>query len=216
MKTVGQILQDARVNRKIDLEEVSRITRIRPVLLKYLESDDYRHLPSSTVAKGFIRNYSEFLGLNPDHTQAIFRRDFIENEQGQIVPRGMVDPINKRTIWTPRTTVLAGVIAIFLIFGGYLFYQYKKLTGPPTLRVDNPADQVQVTEPNLEISGSTDPEATLSVNGQLVILESGGKFIFRVPLQPGENVVTLVATGKSGKTSSLDRHVYLTTGKTNP
>ena len=204
------------MSRKIDLEEVSRITKIRPTLLKYLESDDYSQLPSSTVAKGFIRNYSEFLGLNPDHTQAIFRRDFIENEQGQIVPRGIVDPINRRTIWTPRTTVLAGVITIFIIFGGYLFYQYKKLTGPPTLRIDYPSDRVQVTEPNLEISGSTDPEATLSVNGQLVILESGGMFIFRVPLQPGENVITLIATGKSGKTSSLARYIYLTTSQPNP
>jgi cytoskeletal protein RodZ len=216
MKTVGQTLQEARLNRKIDLDEVSRITRIRPTLLKYLEADDYRHLPSSTIVKGFIRNYSEFLGLNPDHAQAIFRRDFIENEQGQIVPRGMVNPINRRTLWTPRTTILFGVIVIFIIFGGYLLYQYQKLTGPPTLLVKYPADQVQVTEPNLEISGSTDPEATLSVNGQLIILESGGQFVFRVPLQPGENSVTLIATSKSGKITSLVRHVYLTTSRNNP
>src|SRR3989344_3548084 len=66
MKTTGQILKETRASKKLDIVDISRITRIRPRFLEMLEEDDYGHLPNATVARGFIRKYSEFLD-SPDH-----------------------------------------------------------------------------------------------------------------------------------------------------
>ena len=41
MKTVGQIIQSARNAQKLDLKDVSRITRIRTRFLEAVEADDY-------------------------------------------------------------------------------------------------------------------------------------------------------------------------------
>ncbi len=207
MKTVGQILQSARSAQKLDLKDVSRITRIRARFLEAVEADDYSLLPSGAVARGFIRNYSEFLGLNPLTTQATFRRDFVENEQGQIVPRGMVKPVSEVSFWTPRTTIIAAITLIFTLFGAYLIFQYRVLTGPPPLRLISPIVNLETADSTVEVVGITSPEATVSVNGDLVALEKGGRFFLRLPLATGDNIILIIATSKSGKTASLIRTV---------
>lgn len=209
MRTAGQVLQAVRIQKKQDLVDVARITRIRTQYLEALELDDYRKLPSGTVAKGFIKNYSEFLGLNPEHILAIFRRDFVENQQGQIIPRGMSSPVGNTSLWTPKTTIIAVMSTILTVFAAYLIYQYHILTGPPPLSVTLPFDNFVTSETTVEVSGVTDPEATLSINDQLVILEKGGRFAFRVPITSGENTLLIVASSKSGKMSTVNRKVVL-------
>jgi cytoskeletal protein RodZ len=207
MKTAGQMLQSARLGKKMDIDDVSRITKIRPQFLAAIEADNYRLLPSGAVSRGFIRNYSEYLGLNPAQILAVFRRDFVENQAGQIVPRGFVEPVSKQAVWTPRTTIIAGVTLVLTLFGFYLFYQYRILTGPPKLQISQLETHVITSEDSYEISGKTDPEATIAVNGALVVLDKGGRFFFRVPLAAGENLITITATSKSGKTTILTRNI---------
>ena len=195
MKTVGQILQAARLAQKIELEDIARVTKIRPQALKALEADDYRQLANGTVARGFIHNYSDFLSLRPEAMLAIFRRDFTENRQGQVVPRSLAQPVSQPNFWSPKTTVIAVIALVFTVFAAYLIYQYTLLLGPPPLRLSPPKIQAHT----VEISGRTDPEATVSVNGQLVILDKGGYFSFRLPLNPDAPSVSITATSKSGK-----------------
>ncbi|HJZ05231.1 hypothetical protein A2634_00480 [Candidatus Amesbacteria bacterium RIFCSPHIGHO2_01_FULL_48_32] len=207
MKTAGQILSATRVSKKLELEDVARVTKIRPHFIKSIESDDYRALPSGAVARGFIRNYSEYLNLNPDHLLAVFRRDFVENPQGQIVPRGMAEPVSRPDFWTPKTTITAIVCLIFAFFGVYLIYQYRLLTGPPPLTISQPQPGATTGEATVEITGVTDPEATISVNRQLVALEKGGQFYLRLPLEPGLNTIVVTSTAKSGKSTSITRTI---------
>ena len=207
MKTVGQIIQTARNAQKLDLKDVSRITRIRVRFLEAVEADDYSQLPSGAVARGFIRNYSEFLRLNPENVLAIFRRDFVENEQGQIVPRGMVKPVSDVSFWTPRTTIIAAITLIFTLFGTYLIYHYWVLTGLPPLRLIAPVKNLETADSTVEVMGITSPEATISINGDLVALEKGGRFFLRLPLTAGDNTISIIATSKSGKTVSVVRTV---------
>lgn len=188
---------------------MARVTRIRPQFIELIEADDYSRLPSGTVAKGFIRNYSEFLGLSPHSVLASFRRDFVENRLGQIVPRSLADPVSQQVFWTPRTTIIAVVVMVFTVFIGYLTYQYWVLTGPPRLELVQPAEGVQVEEATVLVTGQTDPEATISVGDHLVALDKGGEFSFRAPLVEGENQISITATSKSGKTTTLTRKVIM-------
>jgi cytoskeletal protein RodZ len=210
MKSTGQILREARLARKLDIAEVAKITRIRPRFLELLESDDFSQLPNGIVAKGFIKNYGQFLGLNPNYLLAVFRRDFVENRQGQIVPRGMIEPVTKSSIWSPKSTVIAVVVFLFTVFLGYLAYQYALLVGPPFLTVNSPQDNITTSQTTVEVYGKTDPEATISVNEKLVALDKGGQFSVRLELNPGLNKIVVTATNKSGKNTVIDRRVFLT------
>ena len=199
MKSIGQILQEARINKKLEIGDIARITRIRPQFLVALEADDYSQLPSGTIARGFIKNYSQFLGLSENQILSVFRRDFVENQEGRILPRGIGSPISQVSLWTPKTTIIAMVTTIITLFAVYIFYQYKTYTGAPPLIVDKPLDQTRTQDSTIEITGSTDPDAVLSVDGKTIALDKGGTYHFRIPLNLGENRVTIVAASKFGK-----------------
>ncbi|MEN6409773.1 MAG: RodZ domain-containing protein [Anaerolineaceae bacterium] len=62
--TAGLKLLNARLEKGISLDEVAQQTHIRLNYLKALESDDVDSLPSRVQAKGFLRLYASYLGLN--------------------------------------------------------------------------------------------------------------------------------------------------------
>ena len=62
--TAGQQLRQAREARPLSLEEVSRATHIRLHYLRALEAGDFNALPSTAQARGFLRTYAAFLGLD--------------------------------------------------------------------------------------------------------------------------------------------------------
>lgn len=63
---IGDLLREAREARGHSLEDVEKSTRIRVKYLEALESGDFGVLPSATQARGFLRNYALFLGLDAE------------------------------------------------------------------------------------------------------------------------------------------------------
>lgn len=62
--TIGQKLKEAREDQRLTLEKVFESTRIRVQYLQALEEDDMSLMPSPVQARGYLRNYAEFLGLD--------------------------------------------------------------------------------------------------------------------------------------------------------
>ena len=66
MQTIGQRLKAAREEKQLTLEKVFEATRIRIPYLRALELDDLSSMPSPVQARGYLRNYAEFLELDID------------------------------------------------------------------------------------------------------------------------------------------------------
>lgn len=60
-----QQLKAARLERELSLEQVSRATHIRVHYLEAMEAGEFRRIPSRAQARGFLRAYAEYLGLDP-------------------------------------------------------------------------------------------------------------------------------------------------------
>ena len=63
-QTIGQQLKQAREAKRLTFEQVFEAIRIRVPYLRALEDDDLSAMPSPVQARGYMRNYAEFLGLN--------------------------------------------------------------------------------------------------------------------------------------------------------
>ncbi|HET9590779.1 MAG TPA: RodZ domain-containing protein [Anaerolineales bacterium] len=63
-QTIGQRLKAEREAQKLTLEKVFEVTRIRVPYLQALETDDLSSVPSPVQARGYLRNYAEYLGLD--------------------------------------------------------------------------------------------------------------------------------------------------------
>jgi len=64
-QTTGTTLRLRREEKKLTLEQVSTETKIRNNYLQAIENDQLSALPSLAQARGFIRLYANFLGLDP-------------------------------------------------------------------------------------------------------------------------------------------------------
>jgi cytoskeleton protein RodZ len=64
--TIGQRLKKEREYRNLTLEKAAEATRIRRSYLQALEADDFSAMPSSVQARGFLRNYAQYLDLDLD------------------------------------------------------------------------------------------------------------------------------------------------------
>lgn len=63
-KSVGTLLREARLAKKLSLAEAEQGTSIRRRYLEAIENDEYDKTPGEVFLKGMLRNYGNFLGLN--------------------------------------------------------------------------------------------------------------------------------------------------------
>ncbi|HEX2026503.1 MAG TPA: RodZ domain-containing protein [Nitriliruptorales bacterium] len=71
---IGEALATAREERGRTLEEASRATRVRAEYLVALEDEDFGALGGDVYAKGFLRTYARYLGLDPEPLLTQYRR----------------------------------------------------------------------------------------------------------------------------------------------
>lgn len=208
MKNVGEILKKTRLEKKLTLEEVEKKTKIRAKFLSAIEENDYQHLPSGVYIRGFIRNYSEFLGLPPEKILVLFRRQFDERKNLGLLPQGLSKPLTGNTfsLKAPMLAILLSFIPLFLLF--IYFYQgYRILSEAPSLTINNPQEQAVIQGEGVEVAGQTDPSATLTINGQQITLQSDGSFVQKITLTPGVTTLEFVVKNKFGKERVTKRTV---------
>lgn len=106
---VGEQLRHARTERKLQLADVTRDTKIQPWVLEALEADRLQELMSPIYVKGFLTTYAKFLHLDP--TLLLAQLQWPE-------PEGPPQPLTETTIhlpavwsWTPAIARRIGVAA---------------------------------------------------------------------------------------------------------
>ena len=70
--SIGQTLKRERDKRGLSLEDVQSHLRIHPRVLEHLERNNFDALPAQIYAKGFLKKYADFLGLNTSEILAQF------------------------------------------------------------------------------------------------------------------------------------------------
>lgn len=207
MRKVGEILQEARLRRGNSLEEVEKAIKIRRAILEALESGEWHRLPPPTFIKGFIRNYGEYLGLNPNELLAFFRREYDEKKNPKVVPASQAP---KKGFRLTLPVVLAGFIFLGVaIVSFYLYTQYVSFTGAPLLEVKEPQDNLKTSAREVSVVGRTYSDANLKINGQEVTLAPGGAFSVAVSLVEGVNELVITSSNRFGKISTVKKEVVV-------
>jgi hypothetical protein len=204
MEKVGQILKDTRIKKKLTFEDVEKITKIRSRILCALEKGDWDHLPPEPYVLGLVKNYGEFLGLSTSRLLALLRREFkTSSSQFETIKGKGTHPWFR----APNLILFWGVtlFAFFSIF--YLFIQYILFVGVPNLEVFSPKEGVEVSLPVVDISGRTDPDSQLFINGQRIDLLKDGSFSSQVKISSPQTILEIVAKGKLGREKKIVRTV---------
>ena len=75
MSELGSLLVRAREARGLTLEDAERDTRISRRYLQALEAEQFEVIPAPVYARGFLRSYAQYLGLDPQETLGLFPRE---------------------------------------------------------------------------------------------------------------------------------------------
>jgi transcriptional regulator with XRE-family HTH domain len=82
MATLGEQLKAARKAKGVTESEAGSATRVLRQIITAMENDDFSEMPAPTYAKGFIRLYAEYLGLDPEPLVA----EYLEKHAQQTKP----------------------------------------------------------------------------------------------------------------------------------
>ncbi|MFZ2199975.1 MAG: helix-turn-helix domain-containing protein [Microgenomates group bacterium] len=202
MKTAGELLKEKRLLKELSFDDVAKKTKIKIEYLEAIETSNYGSLPSSTFAKGFLRNYANFLHLNPDTMVAMFRRDFTQNSKGEIIPRGLVEPVGSKTRFFSVSLILTTIAII--VFIGFLGIQLISWWSLPKIKLIQPQNNDTYGE-KVTFKGVADNDTTVKVNGQLVILDQNGQFTLDLIFPAGTHSVIVESTNRRGKSTLVER-----------
>ncbi len=124
MEALGEILKRTREEKGYSIDQISRDTNIARRFLEALENEDFSQFPGEPYLLGFLRNYGEYLDLDPKALISAYRTIKI---QEQPIP---VDELLHTKRSFPLMPVLAGLLVIGVV--GFIAYWIVKPTRPLT------------------------------------------------------------------------------------
>jgi len=84
MRTVGLALIERRKIRGLTPEKVSLILKIRTPYIKAMEQGDWGELPGEVYARGFVKRYAVYLGMDAEKLMAPYLKDRPVNEADNV------------------------------------------------------------------------------------------------------------------------------------
>ena len=138
MESVGQKLRETREQHNFSIEQVARDTHISKQYLEALEQEQFSTIPGETYIIGFLRNYAEYLSLNPEEIVNLYRN--IQIQEQPLPMTELLEPVRSKA--PSRIIILLVVVLAVLGAGGYLLFRYV-IASP---RPDRPQTEVVQTE----------------------------------------------------------------------
>jgi transcriptional regulator with XRE-family HTH domain len=102
---LGETLQRARQARGITVEDAERAIRIPRRYLEALEQENFSLLPAPVYARGFLRSYSGYLGLDPSELMPFFPVGHVDEPKLEPLPE----------VSEPRTWSMSGILAVGVV-----------------------------------------------------------------------------------------------------
>ena len=134
MEEIGRTLRETRERLGLTLEEAERTIRIRVSRLETLERGEFDSLPSEVQARGFLHNYAEFLGLDPEELLRRYDESRQPKRRRSLVARGTSKTVRKNNSvrrmrmpsWFSTDILIVAIITlgviVVLIWGGRKLY----------------------------------------------------------------------------------------------
>ncbi|CAB4550407.1 unannotated protein [freshwater metagenome] len=117
---LGELLQSAREESRLSINDLSDVTSIRAGLLSQMEENDFSHCGGDIYARGHLRNIAPLIGLDAAKLIEIY------NQEHSVESRSLNDllaennvtkvPIEKKSIsWKTPATISLFVLAVFIV-----------------------------------------------------------------------------------------------------
>ena len=141
--TIGAVLAERRGERGLSIEQVASATRIRAEHLRALESDEPERLPAPVYAKGYLRTYALYLGLDPEPLVDVLH--FSVQHPGRALGLGMIAGRPRIVLTGPA----AAAVGLVLLGGAFAYYAWRQIEADqrPAVTVSNGQAEIPTAAP---------------------------------------------------------------------
>lgn len=158
-QSVGALLRSRRIAHGTSIEDIARQLRIRAVYLDAIEHARYEELPGLTYAIGFVRTYSDYVGLDPvemvrrfkDETSGLERRTALSFPSP--APEGRVPG---------SMPLLIALTVAAILFGAW--YSFRDEVGTLIARVPDVPERLASITRSVTGSGPEAPQASIAAD----------------------------------------------------
>ncbi len=202
-KELATQLKNRRRIRKASRKKIAASLSLPDSTLAALEDPEDQSIPISYLPN-LYRKYATFLEFDDEIINSIDEL-IIDNKTGLRINK----KVGSRQTYTLSKTALATAVAmILMVIAGYALYQVRGLTAAPVIEVVSPLNDSVTAKSELIVSGSSDSDVTVLVNGDPVPVGEDGRFEQIVYLQPGHNTVDISAVNSFARETNEPRTVY--------
>ncbi len=121
--SVGRILQQARIDAKLTVDEVSSSTRVRIPIVHAIEQDDFSRCGGDVYARGHIRTLARAVGVDPAELIELYNGQQHPEPQplssGPLFEAERIRPEPRRPNWT---AAMVAAIVVVVAFVGFTFF----------------------------------------------------------------------------------------------
>ncbi|HUZ01058.1 MAG TPA: RodZ domain-containing protein [Thermomicrobiaceae bacterium] len=123
MAEFGELLRHARAYKGVSLREAERATKINRHHLASLEREEFSELPPLIYARGIVRNYAQYLGLDPVAVFALFEEVHGQRSGGfRVVPA--TKPLSIPSHWAPNFAIIAFMVVMSAVIFAWIYSAY--------------------------------------------------------------------------------------------
>lgn len=209
----GKRLRGRREQAGMTAEQVARESKVALRYVRALEGEDWREFSAKVYAQGTMRRVAHVMKMgDADVWIAAVGREWeialgIGKEAVNVVPRAVARP--RRLMLTPRrlgAIAAIGIVGLLVLFMGVRLIEF---TAAPGLVIDSPADKSGFVGSIVDVSGRTEKESSLTVNGREITLDGQGNFHEKIELPPGAVALHFLSRNRFGKTQTAVRNILM-------
>ncbi|MFZ4632210.1 MAG: helix-turn-helix domain-containing protein [Patescibacteria group bacterium] len=203
----GEKLSQARKLKQLKIEDIAKKINIRPEYLLAIEEERFDKLPAGLYGKNFIKEYAAALGLNV--------KEILRDWDEQVLNNSPEDPFSRKILARHKFIIFPKLVRNLLFIGAiiicflYLIFYFKKIILPPQLTITQPSSNLSIKGTNIMISGQTESEAEIKINGEIVLNNNNGNFSQTINLKKGLNNIIIKAKKKYSREEIVTRQILV-------
>lgn len=198
MKSIGQVIRSYRERQEWSVQRLAKETSVPVETIQALEEERYTDLPAAPLVRGYLQLIAGTLGIPEETAIALWRRDAPPSRASGLKPRSETTPFHGKSWIQPQLLSFLGFLAVVVLVISVLAWQWRAVGRPPELSV-NTLENFAILQSPVVVTGRASPEATVTINTQLVSLDPQGNFSFPLDLPAGERTIVVQATDAQGR-----------------
>lgn len=209
----GEQLRILREQAGVTLEQVARESKVALRYARALEGEDWRAFSAKIYARGTMRRVAHAMKIDDTDAWAAAAGREWEIAMGigkgamHVAPRAVAVP--RRMMITPRRLGAMAAIGMASLLVLFMSVRLIAFTAAPGLVIDSPADESGFTGSLINVSGRTEKESSLTVNGREITLDGQGNFHEAIELPAGAVALHFVSHNRFGKTQTAVRNILM-------